>query len=495
MNSVIVDDQSLQITYTGAWTGGGSSNNYDHTTTASRAAGATMIFPFSGTSVSVIGSYDADTSCTGTFSIDENVTQFASPVAPTALNHQSIWSSAPLPDGSHTLTYRVTSCTSSGNSTPGYVWFDYILYTPSPSASKNGLVYFVDDSDSSITYSGNWTVETKKDTDFALTSHGGKQGCSFQLDFEGTLASVFGRIGNDSDNAATQMSFSVDGASPVVFSSPYQTTISYNQALFQSTNLAQGKHSLVATSNSGTVFVDYILLQPNPTSNTTIPVADEHSLPIGEIAGGAAGALVLAVIIAVVVIFRRRLFKGRLPAARPPMLSRPPNFAVFNAREAVPPSTISSQSLMTYPPASSSVSFLSTDPLNPFATPLASPLASSFSQSTSSDDSRSALSTTTPLIANASPPTPWSTSYASSSGHSRRIPSIGGDGDSVADLKRRQQLAPPHDDTLSVHSASDAASRTSSVRPLPVVPSPGSRPPASGSRYAGDEPPPVYTLE
>lgn len=204
MNSVIVDDQSLQITYTGAWTGGGSSNNYDHTTTASRAAGATMTFPFSGeyvpwyssvpanllqkgTSVSVIGSYDADTSCTGTFSIDENVTQFASPVAPTALNHQSIWSSAPLPDGSHTLTYRVASCTSSGNSTPGYVWLDYILYTPSPSASKNGLVYFVDDSDSSITYSGNWTVETKKDTDFALTSHGGKQGCSFQLDFEGAV--------------------------------------------------------------------------------------------------------------------------------------------------------------------------------------------------------------------------------------------------------------------------------------------------------------------
>ncbi|KAJ7041204.1 hypothetical protein C8F04DRAFT_172001 [Mycena alexandri] len=251
MNSVIVDDQSLQITYTGAWTGGGSSNNYDHTTTASRAAGATMTFPFSGTSVSVVATYDADTSCTGTFSIDGNVTTVTSPVASTTLNHQSIWSSALLPDGSHTLTYRVASCTST-SSTPGYVWLDYILYTPSPNASKNGLVYFVDDSDSSITYSGNWTVETGKDEDFALTSHGSKQGCSFQLDFEGTIATVYGRTGNDSDNAATQMSFSVDGASPVVFASPYQTTISYNQALFQSTNLAQGKHSLVATSNSGT---------------------------------------------------------------------------------------------------------------------------------------------------------------------------------------------------------------------------------------------------
>ncbi|KAJ7147338.1 hypothetical protein C8R46DRAFT_547485 [Mycena filopes] len=501
MTSVIVDDQSSQIKYTGAWTGGGTNDHYDHTATASRAGGATMTFPFSGTSVSVVGSFDASTSCTGTFSIDGDVTTFISPVASTALNHQEIWSSPTLPDGSHTLTYRVVSCSSS-SSTAGYVWFDYILYTPSPSASKNGVVYFVDDADSSIVYSGNWTVETGQEQDFALTSHGGKQGCSFQLDFEGTLVSVYGRTGNDSDNAATQMSFSVDGASPVVFSSPYQTSVSYNQPLFQSASLSQGKHSLVGTSNSGTVWVDYLLLQPNPTTNTTNPEPEQHPLPIGEIAGGAAGALILVVIVALVVIFRRRLFKGR--TARPLTLSRPPDFAVFNTREAVPLSTHTpSRSLTTYPPTSSSHSFRSTDPLNPnpFDTPPASPRAASYAtraasyvtHSTMSDDARSALTTTTPLTPATAPIlSPWPNSYASSSGHSRRMPSLGGDGDSVADLKRRQQLAVAHDDALSVHSAtSDTMSRTSSVRPLPVVPSPGSRPPAG---YA-DEPPPVYTLK
>ncbi|KAF7326848.1 hypothetical protein MVEN_02578600 [Mycena venus] len=104
MNLVILDDQSSQITKTGLWTGGGTTNHYDHTASASRAAGATMTFSFTGTSV---------------------------------------WISK-----AHSSLY---------------------------------------------------------------------------------------------------------GATPVIFSTPYQSSISFNQPLFQSPNLAQGKHSLVATSQSGTI--------------------------------------------------------------------------------------------------------------------------------------------------------------------------------------------------------------------------------------------------
>ncbi|KAJ6542675.1 hypothetical protein B0H19DRAFT_305684 [Mycena capillaripes] len=250
MNLVIVDDQSSQITYTGLWTNGGTSNHYDHTAASSRVVGATMTFPFSGTSVSVVGSLDAGTSCTGSFSLDANVTTFASSNLPAPRNHQTIWTSASLPDAPHTLTYTLSSCSSSSNNAAGNVWFDYILYTPSSNASTNGFVYFVDDSDLSIAYSGNWTVETNTDEDFQLTSHGGTQGASFQLEFEGTYVSVHGRIGNDSVNTATQVSFSVDGAAPTIFSAAYQSTISFNQPLFQSTNLEQGKHTLIATPQS-----------------------------------------------------------------------------------------------------------------------------------------------------------------------------------------------------------------------------------------------------
>ncbi|KAJ7223087.1 hypothetical protein GGX14DRAFT_426811 [Mycena pura] len=185
MSLVILDDQSSSLKYTGIWTGGGTTSHYDHTASASRAAGASMAYSFTGTTIAVVGSYDANTSCTGTFALDSNVTTFSSPVLSAPLNHQTIWSSALLSDAEHTLTYTLASCTSSS---AGYVWFDYILYTASASnASTDGVVYFIDDSDSRIAYSGNWTAETSNDGDFQLTSHGGKQGCSFQLEFEGMV--------------------------------------------------------------------------------------------------------------------------------------------------------------------------------------------------------------------------------------------------------------------------------------------------------------------
>jgi hypothetical protein len=64
----------------------------------------------------------------------------------------------------------------------------------------------------------------------------------------GTSVSVYGRVGNDSTNSASQMSFTLDGTSPVVYSAPYQSAVSYNMPLFQSEALEQGKHSLVAAS-------------------------------------------------------------------------------------------------------------------------------------------------------------------------------------------------------------------------------------------------------
>ncbi|KAJ7141884.1 hypothetical protein C8R43DRAFT_585621 [Mycena crocata] len=208
-----------------------------------------MTFQFSGTSVSVVGSFDAKTSCTGTFSLDANLTTFVSPALSDPLNHQTIWISSPLPDAPHTLTYTLSSCSSS-NDAPGYVWFDYILYIPSTNASTNGFTYFVDDRDSRLDYSGNWTAETNNTGAFELTSHGGLQGSAFELEFEGTSVSVYGRIGNDSAGVATQASFSIDGAAPRVFAAPFQNTISYNQPLFQSDTLVQDPAHFGSTISS-----------------------------------------------------------------------------------------------------------------------------------------------------------------------------------------------------------------------------------------------------
>ncbi|KAJ7079558.1 hypothetical protein B0H15DRAFT_497727 [Mycena belliarum] len=494
-NLVIIDDASSQIKYTGGlWTGGGTSLHYGHTATSSRVSGATMTFPFSGTSISVVGSFDANTSCTGSFSLDANLTTFVSPVLPAPLNHQSIWSSAPLTDGPHTLAYTVSSCSSS-NTDLGYVWFDYILYTPSPNASTDGLVYFLDDNDPRISYSGDWTVEKDNAEDFGLGSHGGTQGCSFQLEFEGSSVSVHGRIGNDTQGIATQASFSLD-STPVVFSTPYQSTISYNQALFQSNVLAQGKHTLVGTPQSGTLWVDYLILRPNPSTDNVTTTSPRHSSAnIGEIAGAVLGALLLVVGITFVVIFRRRLFKGRSATTPSRPLMRPPDIYVFDGREAVSSSASShtpGQTENTYPPTLPSHNIRSA-PRHPSDTPPVSPQSSSF---TSPADSRTELISDTQI----SPSRP-ANSFASSSGHSRRAPSLnlgrGVDSDSVVDLKRRQQLAPPYDDSGSIGPSSRAPSRSSSVRPLPVIPTVATpRIGVSGSSHTFDDLdlPPVYTV-
>jgi hypothetical protein len=171
---------------------------------------------------------------------------------------------------------------------------------------------------------------------------------------------------------------------------------------------------------------------------------------------------------------------------------RPPDVTSTDIRPA--------QSTNTYPPTLSSHSLHGSDCRDPFDTPPVSPRAASYT-TYSSGDSRASHAALIPRVPNAEPretaatavpPSPWSTSFASSSGHSRRYPSLGGD-DSVADLKRRQQLAPAYDDSLSITSSSYAVSNaSSSVRPLPVIPPDTS---ARSVMSIGDEPPPVYTLQ
>ncbi|KAJ7279032.1 hypothetical protein C8J57DRAFT_152675 [Mycena rebaudengoi] len=482
-NFAIVDDQSSKITYTGLWTGGGTGDHYDNTATSSRVAGASMTFEFSGTFISVLGSFDADSSCSASFSVDANATSFVSPLLTTPLNHQSLWDSGPLPDAAHTLTYTIAKCDSSNS---GYVWIDYLLYIPSTNASTNGLVYFVDDTDSRIQYAGDWKVETNATTDFGLSIHGGKQGSSFQYEFFGTSISVRGRIGNDSVGASTQASFSIDGSTPVVFSAPYQNSVSYNQQLFKSDSLNKSTHTLVATAMSSLMplYVDYLLVQPGP-STSDIPVSPAHhsGFPVVGIAAVAAGGFVLALGIAVVVFFRKRLFKPRHRRTTP---SQP--HQLLGSRGGTP--TISSSSSHaqwqsnspSYPPTITSSSYsLSAPPLSPAYTPPVSPMTHSFPPSSSASSSRTASDHRT----SQPPPSPWSTSFASSSGHSRRAPSLADGDPSFVDLKRRQHVAPVTDDS----SSGIAPSSTSSIRPLPVIPT--GRPPKADP----DEAPPVYSLQ
>jgi hypothetical protein len=179
----------------------------------------------------------------------------------------------------------------------------------------------------------------------------------------GTYVSVHGRVGNDS---ATQVAFALDGAAPVLFAAPAQSSagVASTQPLFQSAALAQGRHTIVATAQyafssfvlpppsfppsplpppppladaphrSGTLWVDYLLVQPNPSTNTTLPAAPRGAVGVGAIAGAAGGALALVVGVVLLVLFRRRVFafarRGRKSAAPAP--ARRPDLLVSSTR-------------------------------------------------------------------------------------------------------------------------------------------------------------------
>ncbi|KAF7297147.1 hypothetical protein MIND_00947700 [Mycena indigotica] len=503
MSLVIVDDQSSLLHYSGG----------------SWEAGASYVFRFNGTSTSLHGGYDAGTSCSGLFTIDANATTFTSPNLTTVLNQQVLWSSGTLADTEHILNYTVTSCAPSST---GHVWFDYLLYSPSINASTDDLLFFIDDTDPRLTYTGNWTAQTGNDGDFQLTSHGGSQGASFRFEFEGTLVSLHGRIGDDTNGANTKASFSIDGAPSVTFSSPSQGSITFNQALFQSDTLSPGKHTLVATSQSGSLWVDYLLLQPNPSTQNLTPVS-HSSLTIGEIIGMAIGAVVLALIIALAVLFRRRLFQ-RSPSRKPSrnhksrLVIGAPDVSTFTHVSHTP--WVPSRSF--YPATNSSASVLTHSTSNPFDTPPTSPHAKSFVTASSSSLSGppvTALDTfslgqAAPPPSNTTPRTSTITATSASgsggnvpfsvsaTGH-RRHPSLSGDGDSVAELKRRQQAhlaaqslaVPSYDELEHAETASIGAVSHSSLRPLPRIPPAGPSGQASSSNYDYDDLPPVYTVQ
>ncbi|KAF7307672.1 hypothetical protein MKEN_01127200 [Mycena kentingensis (nom. inval.)] len=532
MALVILDDQDNRLQYSGQWIASppaSSSRYYFHTSSGSRANNATLTFTFSGTSAKLVGGYDANTSCSGTFVLDSASTAFTSPNTTTPPNQQVIWSAASLQDAEHTLTFTLASC--SVGSTAAF-WLDYVLYAPSVNASTSDVLYFIDDADQRLAYTGNWTSQTGNDGDFELTSHVGYGGASFRLDFEGSLVSMHGRIGNDTNGASTKATFFIDGGAPFTFSSLSQNKITFNQALFQSDSLRAGNHTLVGTSQSGSLWVDYVLVQPSAPGSDAVETPSHSAFGLPAMIGVAVAAVALAVGIALAVILRKRFTKGgrcRTPARH--RKSRPvisaPNVASFRHVGHTP---LRPNAQTIYPPIpSSSESIRSQTTSNPFDTPPPSPRARSYTTVGSSSFVGPPIAACDPLDAGyathyprASTFTATSTSgsgasvpisaTASASGRSRRFPSVGGDGDSIVDLKRRQQAylaaqtsAVPayddlhhHTDTTSISAPSiGGISHSSSVRPLPQIPSASLGPPVASGSGSGahdfDDLPPVYT--
>ncbi|KAM5539198.1 hypothetical protein V8D89_007071 [Ganoderma adspersum] len=152
--------------------------------------------------------------------------------------------------------------------------------------------------------------------------------------FTGSAVYVFNVVPNTLPNSTitiADIAFSIDGSNPYTFTrqpDPNSDTILYNQLVYRNTTLEDGPHTLTMTVGSySLVLFDYLLYtqsndttsatatststnagQPPPTQPNTPTSARSSSTPIGAIAGGVVGGIVLlsGVALGAFVLGRRR---------------------------------------------------------------------------------------------------------------------------------------------------------------------------------------------
>jgi hypothetical protein len=98
------------------------------------------------------------------------------------LYHLPLWTSSPLSDSPHTLVITQTQAIDSG-----LIYLDYLLYSTTTDVVD---AYYIDDRDSRVTYSSDWSKIDGQQGDFGHTSMvARKAGASFSITFAGASPS------------------------------------------------------------------------------------------------------------------------------------------------------------------------------------------------------------------------------------------------------------------------------------------------------------------
>ncbi|KAJ7176860.1 hypothetical protein C8R46DRAFT_1245963 [Mycena filopes] len=128
----LIDDQDLtKVAYTGTWVPGGSPSEHDATVSSSLNAGDSFAVSFTGTAIAVYGTYDSSSAGVQTsYAVDggspATVTSSSSPLD----SYQKLfWQSAPLSSGSHQLVVTMKKVNAGQADGEGTIWFDYFNVT------------------------------------------------------------------------------------------------------------------------------------------------------------------------------------------------------------------------------------------------------------------------------------------------------------------------------------------------------------------------------
>ncbi|KAJ7489120.1 hypothetical protein FB451DRAFT_1553002 [Mycena latifolia] len=140
--SSIIDDRASTVSYTGTWVVGGTSHEHAGTVSSSVNAGDHFSVPFTGTGISVYGTFDSSSAGVKTsYTIDGGSATTVTSSSSGADSYQQLfWKSDAVSSGDHNLVVTMVSVNDVGDG-EGTVWFDYFnvtsaLSTPSSSSSS-----------------------------------------------------------------------------------------------------------------------------------------------------------------------------------------------------------------------------------------------------------------------------------------------------------------------------------------------------------------------
>ncbi|KAJ7111652.1 hypothetical protein C8R43DRAFT_1078998 [Mycena crocata] len=138
----------------------------------------------------------------------------------------------------------------------------------------------VDDRDPVVQYNprANWVPEGKAIEYSGTTSLSTKTGDTASFTFEGTSVRVYGTVGNNNgDPASETMQFAIDGSS-TPFSASAPPTSLHHQLLYTSPDLQEGTHTLIVTQtgreHNDVIFLDYFLYTTTSTAGKTVFIDD-----------------------------------------------------------------------------------------------------------------------------------------------------------------------------------------------------------------------------
>jgi hypothetical protein len=294
--TLFIDDQNSQVQYLcnslHQKVAGSYYNNTWSTVESDDCSKGWFQYTFYGTGIYVSASV-AHPGASYSVKIDEGPLE--------TLSGDGSFDSPTLPDGKHTITYATGS--------KGFPAFDYLTVTAGDSTSLNDQTLVVDDSDNSITYSGNWASSPPSPLSFDYstslyrdTTHWSSSiGDNLQFQFTGSSVSVFGIATGIASGGNITASYTLDGVSKAL-SIPAGTLDSLPMVELFHADVQPGLHTLfinlTAIQSPRALGIDLIAynasfnnITPDPPAAAAANPSTTHKSNVRAKVGAVFGAL------------------------------------------------------------------------------------------------------------------------------------------------------------------------------------------------------------